>query len=270
MQPIIRKSASSHCSHLVKSGITFTILFCLICTWGCSHAPPPEKPELSNKFYNNLLAAFSGRDYALVKTGLQKINEAGIEDKRTLYLQALVALIEQRPEDAITDLKASLTFDPDYGEAHNTLGSIYMQQKRLAEAETEFIEASNNELYPTPEKAYFNLGKLYQLQNKNEQAQTCYLKATRLEPDYFPPRYELSLLYLSLKKFDLAAQEAEIACHLSPEHPGAWLHLGEVEKARHNNSAAIIAFRQVLELQSVGNFADRATTELKILTENRY
>ncbi|MEA1923628.1 MAG: tetratricopeptide repeat protein [Pseudomonadota bacterium] len=214
-----------------------------------------------------MLRAFAARDYALVKTGLQKIEEAGIEDKRTLYLKAMVALIENRTEDAVTDLKAALVFDPEYGEAHNTLGSIYMQQKRYAEAETEFISACNNALYQTPEKAYLNLGKLYQLQGKNEQAQGCYIKATSINPVYFPPHYELCSLYLSLNKFELAAQEAEKARQISPDHPGVWLKIGEIEKAQQNNYAAIEAFKQVLKLQPNGSFADRATRQLNSLTK---
>ncbi len=267
MQQTIIKTAVSRCDLRKRAGVTFAILFCLICGLGCTHTPPPpERPELSKQFYNNLLTAFSARDYALVKTGLQKIEEAGIEDKRTLYLKAMVALIENRTEDAITALKAALVFDPEYAEAHNTLGSIYMQQKRFAEAETEFIEACSNANYQTPEKAYLNLGKLYQLQDKNEQAQGCYIKAATINPDYFPPHYELCSLYISLNKFELAAQEAEKARQLSPEHPGVWLQIGEIEKAQQNDYAAIEAFRQVLELQSIGSFADRATIQLNLLT----
>ncbi|MEA3333928.1 MAG: tetratricopeptide repeat protein, partial [Pseudomonadota bacterium] len=260
---------ASHCHLLKRAGATFAILFCLICGLACTHTPssPPEKRELSNQFYGNLLRAFAARDYALVKTGLQKIEEAGIEDKRTLYLKAMVALIEKRPEDAITALKAALVSDPEYGEAHNTLGSIYMQQKRYAEAETEFINACNNVLYQTPEKAYLNLGKLYQLQNKNEQAQGCYLKATTINPDYFPSHYELCSLYINLNKFELAAQEAEKARQISPDHPGVWFQIGEIEIAQQNDNAAIEAFKQVLKLQPNGSFANLATKQLNLLTK---
>ncbi|MCD6292531.1 MAG: tetratricopeptide repeat protein [Deltaproteobacteria bacterium] len=251
----------------VRAGIISAILLCLICGSGCNHTPSPEKRELSEQFYNNLLIAFSARDYALVKTGLQKIEEAGIEDKRTLYLKALVALIEKRSDDAITALKTALVFDPEYGEAHNALGCIYMQQKRFTEAETEFFIACNNPGYQTPEKAYLNLGKLYQLQDKNEQAQGFYIKATAINSDYFPPHYELCLLYINLNKFEMAAQEVEKARQISPKHPGIWYQIGEIEKSRQNDSAAIEAFKKVLKLQPQGDFADRATKQLNLLTK---
>lgn len=270
MQPVITKPAFTHCHPLKRAGVIFAILFCLVCALGCTHTPPPpEKRELSNEFYENLLIAYTAQDYDLVKTGLQKIEEAGIENKRTLYLKAMVALVERNPEKAITALKAALVFDPNYAEAQNTLGSIYMQQKRFAEAETEFIKSCNNSSYETPEKAYHNLGKLYQLQDKNEQALSCYLKATTINPDFFPSHYDLSTLYFSLNKFDQANQEIEKARQLSPQHPGVWFRIGEIEKAQQNNYSATEAFKQVIKLQPIGFFADRAAIELKLITENR-
>ena len=248
----------------------FVIFFCLclFCCLSCSHTPPPEQRQLSDEFYENMLVAFTARDYDLVKTGLQKINEAGIENKKTLYLEAMVALMEQKPEKAIPPLKAALTIDPNYAEAHNTLGSIYMQQKRFAAAEAEFIKAGSNRLYLTPEKAYHNLGNLYRRQDKNEQALGCYIKAIGFNADYFPTYYELSSLYFDMNKFELAAREIEKARQISPEHPGVWLQIGLIEKARQKTPQAIEAFKQVIKLQPSGSFADRATEELNILSKS--
>ena len=246
----------------------FVILIYLACYVACSHTPPPDKRQLSDEFYNNLLIAFTAQDYDRVKYGLKKVNEAGIEDQRTLYLEGMVALIEQQPEKAVSALKAALAIDPLYAEAHNTLGTIFMQQKQYAAAETEFVEACNNKLYQTPEKAYHNLGNLYRLQDKNEQALGCYRKAVEINSDYFPSHYELSSLYLSLNKFELAAQEAEKARQISPEHPGVWLQIGKIEKALQKIPQAIEAFKQVIKLQPRGSFADHATKELNLLIEN--
>ena len=253
----------------MRAGKVFVILIGLACCFACNHTPPPDKLQLSNEFYNNLLFAFEARDYCLVKNGLQKINEAGIADQRTLYLEAMVALIEQQPEKAVTALKAALAIDPLYAEAHNTLGTIFMQQKRFAEAEMEFVEACNNKLYQTPEKAYHNLGNLFRMQDKNEQALGCYRKAIEINSDYFPAHYELSSLYFSLNKFELAAQEAEKARQISPEHPGVWLQIGKIEKALQKIPQATEAFKQVIKLQPRGIFADHATEELNLLIESR-
>lgn len=251
----------------MRARIFFVILIYIICCAACGHTPPPEQRQLSDQFYENLLIAFEARNYSLVKNGLQKVNEAGIEDQRTLYLESMVALIEHKPEKAVSALKAALAIDPEHAEAHNTLGSIFMQQKRFAEAETEFIEAGSNKLYQTPEKAYHNLGNLYRLQDKNKQALGCYHKAIDFNSDYFPSHYELSSLYFNLNKFELAAKEAEKARQISPEHPGVWLQIGKIEKALQKTPQAIEAFKQVIKLQPSGSFAESASRELNLISE---
>lgn len=206
--------------------------------------------------------AFSAKDYKLVKTGLNEINDAGIADKRTLYLEALLNSIQNMPDKAIASLQAAIAMDPEFSEAHNMLGTIYMQQKRYALAHTEFLKACDNQLYRTPEKAYHNLGNLYKLQEKVEQAQSCYLKAIELNHDYFPSHYELSRLYFETNRLDLAAQEIEKAKEIAPEHPGVWLQIGNIEDARGEKDEAIAAYKKVIKLNPGCNFADQASQKL--------
>ncbi len=243
----------------------FLLLCCLLTIFGCagSSTKEPEKRELSEQFYENLLNAFNARDYDLVKTGLDKVNEAGIADKRTRYLGALVALVENDPDKAIIKLKDALVMDPGFAEAHNTLGTIYMQQKKFALAETEFLKAGSNSLYHTPEKAYHNLGNLYRLQDKNLQAQACYNKAISFNKDYFPSHYELSRLYFATDRLTLAREEIDEAQQISPDHPGVWLQIGKIEEASGEKNKAVEAFEHLLKLAPGGTFADQATKELK-------
>jgi type IV pilus assembly protein PilF len=237
------------------------------CACNTTSTPKPEEHQLSEKFYQNLLVAFSGHDYQLVHTGLDKINEAGIADKRTRYLEAMLALIERKPDVAVTALQDALVMDPEFGEAHNTLGTIYMQQKKYDLAETEFLKACDSAMYQTPEKAYQNLGNLYCIQKKNRQAQGCYLEAIKLRPGYFPPHYELSRLYLQTQRLELAADEIEKARQINSEHPGVWLQIGKIEKARGNQNEAIKAFEKVMKLQPAGKFADLANQEIESINK---
>ena len=239
------------------------LLGCFICFAGCSHnSSKPQKQELSEEFYQNLLMAFNARNYQLVKTGLNEINKAGIADKRTLYLEALIDIIQNVPDKAITKLQEALVLDPEFSEAHNTLGTVYMQQKKFSLAQTEFLKACENPLYTTPEKSYHNLGNLYTRQENLEQAQGCYLKAIELNHDYFPSHYELSRLYLNSNRLDLATVEIEKAKEISPKHPGVWLQIGDIEATRGNTDLAVAAYQKVIKLNPGCNFADRASAEL--------
>ncbi len=250
--------------------ITFgLLLFCLIGFAGCGHSPEKsQKRELSEQFYQNLLVAFNAKDYQLVRTGLNEINKAGIANKRTLYLEALVDVIQDMPDKAIDRLHEALALDPDFGEAHNMLGTIYMQQNKLSLARTEFLEACENSLYSTPEKAYHNLGNLYTRQGKLELAQGCYMKAIELNRNYFPSHYELSRLYLNSNRLDLAFDEIEKAREIAPEHPGVWLRIGDIEITRGNTDIAVAAYKKVIKLGPKSNFAEQAADELNRISKD--
>ncbi|MCK5680654.1 tetratricopeptide repeat protein, partial [bacterium] len=200
--------------------IFIMLLGCFATFCGCSHTTKePEKKQLSKQFYENLIMAFNGQNYSLVQTGLDKINEAGIADERTHYLGAMLALIEHDQERAIAELQAAIVFNPEYGDAHCTLGTIYIKQKKYDLAETELLQVCNNRLYPTPEKAYHYLGNLYREQGKTRQALGCYRKALQLNQEYFPSHYELSRLLTDENQLKLAAETIEKARQISPDHP---------------------------------------------------
>lgn len=258
------KTTPGNRSMQTKKVITLLLLLCcFIGLAGCIHnSQKSEERQLSEQFYQNLLTAFQAGDYQLARAGLDEINKAGIADKRTLYLEALVNINQNMPDKAIARLQDAIALSPKFSEAHNMLGTIYMQQKKYSLAQTEFLKAYENPLYPTPEKAYHNLGNLYMLQDKQVQAQACYIKAIELNQDYFPSHYELSRLYFNSNRLDLATQEIEKAKKISPKHPGVWLQIGDIEAARGEGDLAVAAYKKVIKLNPGSNFADRASQEL--------
>ncbi|HDS17124.1 MAG TPA: tetratricopeptide repeat protein [Proteobacteria bacterium] len=247
-----------------------TAFFLLSFLLSCGHAPSSTEPQrLAEETYEDLLMAFAAHDYQQLKEKLARIKTSGIEDKRIFYIEAIVALAENHPADAVPALQAALAIDPEYAEAHNTLGAVYTQQKHYAEAEKALAKAAGNPLYRTPEKAFHQLGYLYQLQGKPEQALACYQKALAIKADYFPSHYELSRLYFDLNRFEAAALEIEQARILSPTHPGVWLRKAKIARALGESAEAAAAFDEVLKLQPRGLFADEAAAELEALGKYR-
>jgi type IV pilus assembly protein PilF len=237
---------------------------CFFLFFACSHSPATSSPTaLSDEQYQEMAAAFAARDYARLRRELIQLKNEGIKDKRALYLEALMNL--NNPENAKPLLLEALRLDPQYSEAHNALGVIYVQEKQYPLAETEFVKAVSNPLYVTPEKAYQNLGNLYREQGKEELALACYRKALKYNLDYFPAHYELARYYFRQKELRAALKEINQARELSPKHPGVWLLIGEIEELRDNPGPAREAYKKVLELQPVGVFADQARQKLKEL-----
>ncbi len=241
-------------------------LCALLTCGGCKTAPLSAVPRvLDDARYQEMVIAFNARDYQRVKAELAQLQAEGIRDRRVLYLEAMIAMLEKRPDSARKALLAALKLDPQFAMAHNALGVIYLEKGRLAEAETEFIKAASNPLYATPEKAYQNLGNLYRRQERNDLAAACYQKALKFNPDYFPSHYELARLYLERQKYNKAAIHLDKAGKLSPRHPGVWLLRGRLEAALQRPRSARRAWRKVIELEPVGPFAEAARGHLEKL-----
>ena len=237
---------------------------CLALAPACSHAPVTQKGKvLSDEQYQELAAAFAAHDYRRFRQDLIQLKNEGIKDKRALYLEALMNL--DKPEIARPLLLEALKLDPQYPEAHNTLGLVYEQENQLSLAETEFVKAVSNPLYLTPEKAYQNLGNLYRRQGKDKLALACYKKALKFNLDYFPAYYELARYHFQKKELQTALEEINKARELSPDHPGVWLLIGEIAQQRQQPEEARKAYKKVVELQSAGYFAQQARKKLKEL-----
>jgi len=241
------------------------LLACLCWTPGCGHSSGRVSTKLTELQYDGLLEAFAARDFPRIKKELAQLHAEGVRDKRISYLEAMLALIENQPEKAKPFLIEALELDPQYPEAHNALGTIYMEENDLDKAETEFIKAVSNPLYPTPEKAYHNLGNLYRRQKRNDLALACYQKALKFNHNYFPSHYELARLYYSQHQYEPALKEINRAREISPRHPGVWLVIGQLNLALDNKEDARDAFKQVISLQPIGSFADQARKELQKL-----
>ena len=230
---------------------------------GCGPTPAPEPRQLTDARYQEMLVAFGAHDYPRVKKELASLRAAGIQDQRAYYLEAMIELIEKRPENAKASLLEALKINPQFAMAHNALGAIYMEEKNLAQAETEFIKAVSNPLYTTPEKGYQNLGNLYRQQHRDDLALACYQKALKFNPNYFPAHYELARLYFDQQKYLQSTKELDKAQKLSPKHPGVWLLRGRLDKAQHQPRSAYRAFHKVIELEPVGPFAEEARRQLE-------
>jgi Tfp pilus assembly protein PilF len=76
--------------------------------------------------------------------------------------------MEQKWSEAEQRMLAALRADPGSAEAHNTLGSIYLQGGDLEKARRQFEEAIR--LQPKLASAHYNLGLVLQQQGKTEAA----------------------------------------------------------------------------------------------------
>jgi tetratricopeptide (TPR) repeat protein len=180
--------------------------------------------------------------------------------------------------DAIALYQKALVLKPDYAEAHNNLGSAYLDDGQLDEAVAEFfkaletkpdyVQAQNNlgnaylqkgqdgeamkrfslalEIKPNFALANYNIGNYYLRQKQPERAIARYQEALRSKPDFAQAHYNLAFAYLQGGKIDEAISHLRNAVASKPDYTEAENNLGNALLEKGRVDEAIEWFRNAL------------------------
>lgn len=86
-------------------------------------------------------------------------------------------------EKAVDALKRAIDLKSNYSDAHNYLGTIYLERNEHKEAISQFSKALSNELYETPDLALYNMGLAYYRTGNHARAIDTYAEAIRRNPN---------------------------------------------------------------------------------------
>jgi uncharacterized protein (TIGR02466 family) len=164
---------------------------------------------------------------------LNRILATRPDEAKSLYLMAVIRLMQRRPADAEPFLRRSLAADPDQPKAALNLGVIVRSLGRLEEAAGWFEKAVVSR--PNYEEAHFNLGLVHQ-----ELGRAC-----RAQGDFSG-----ALAHL---------ERAEIQ---APRLPDLAYNKGDVLQHLGRREAAIAAFRQAVTEDPLDLHAHRALNQL--------
>jgi len=129
-----------------------------------------------------------------------------------------------------TWFQAALRDDPSSAEALYGLGSVYLNQKKNAQAQESFERALKAQAsYPgTLPNAWNNLGLLAAREGRTEQAIGFFQQALKLSPDHVIALQNLGNAYRQQKNWEEARQAFEHALAVSPEDAEACFGLAMV------------------------------------------
>ena len=136
---------------------------------------------------------------------------------------------------------------PDYAEAHNTLGYRLHKAKRLDEAEAAFLHAL--ELNPDFAEACNNLGSLLQETKRLHEAEAAFRRALKLKPDFAEAHNNLGNLLNAMKRLPEAEAAFHRALELKPDFSEAHNNLGTLLQETKRMSEAEAAFLRAIELK---------------------
>ncbi len=145
----------------------------------------------------------------------------GIKPSSTSLRNALARsfLLENRPDQAIESLKASLSLNPDNDVTHSMLGHAFFLSGNTDRA-IEELEAARK-LNPLNFLALLNLGIAYEKKGNIVQAEKSYLESISANPVNFKGYSNLAVLYWKNKDFEKAEKSFRKAGEIDPENP--WL-----------------------------------------------
>lgn len=190
-----------------------------------------------------------------------------LDPKNSRYHQTLGTffMYDKDFQAAERETLRALELDPNLAESHNNLGLIYMAQGRHSEAVAQFRKALENLSYPTPEYAAYNLGKASYQTGDYVTAAEAYERSLAILPNNPDGRYELGMSYVRLGRLSDAEKAFTAALLLRPNVARTRYELGMVLFKLGRRSEAAAQFRQVVELDPVGDFGEQSRTFLKLL-----
>lgn len=142
--------------------------------------------------------------------------------------------------------KATVAESPYSFQAHNSLGLVYLHDKKYKEATKEFQRTID--LAPNFAEAYENIGYALQLNKQLQQSEYYYMIALKLNPQMWKVYKNLGGLYLSYKDYDKAIAFAQRAIELHPNDPELYTNLGIIYFEMRDDTTAHASFQKALQI----------------------
>ncbi len=122
--------------------------------------------------------------------------------------------------NAIKHFKEALRIDPGFSEASTNLGTAYADLGRYKEAVEAYKTALLNPQYRNPALALHNLGMVYYKLSRYDDAINAFKEALRRFSDLYQPYYGLALCYNAKGRYSDASAAITNAIRLDPLYKG--------------------------------------------------
>ena len=155
----------------------------------------------------------------------------------------------QNYSQAIEDLNQAITLNPNFAEAYNNLGLAYYRLKNYTQAienYTKSIDLNNPELH----FPYNNRGLAYAKLKNYEQAFSDYNQAIKINSDYFEAYNNRGAAYYDLKNYSQAISDWTQAIQLNPNYAEAYNNRGVAYRKLQKYEQAIKDFTKSIELNN--------------------
>jgi Tfp pilus assembly protein PilF len=157
---------------------------------------------------------------------------------------AAVFIQKDKPTQAIAELKRAIELDPQAVQPHALLALVYSAQGKTDPAAEEYVLAFENASRQEPENTeiYRSLGAIYLQQKKLKQAEGIFKLILKLAPLDAETHFYLGSVYYDLKDYPASEKELKIALKLKPDYHEVLNFLGYfyLEQDRNIDQAGVL------------------------------
>ena len=214
--------------------------------------PKKSKADLHFEFASN---SFLEKNVRSAEKDLIIALDSDPDHRGANFLLGLIYFGRFRSTQANSDFMRSdqyfrkaLEVDPDYGEARNNLGSLYLEVGRWSEAAEVLLPLLEDRFYSTPYLAHNNLGWAFYNMREYKRAEFHFQQAVAIEPDMCLAQSHLGEVYRALGRNDVAVMRFDRAISRCPEWNEPYWHLGQIYEGEGRIDLAIKSYEKCYEL----------------------
>lgn len=194
-------------------------------------------------------AAIGHFEAALKKDGRFALAYSGIADSSIrIYRSTKEPAWAQR---ALSAAQQAQSLDDSLAEVHQSLGNVYLDMGRTAEAIVALKRATD--LAPGWDDAFRRLGRVYLASSRNDEAIAAYQKAVNINPYHWLNSLSLGAAYLQLAKYPEAIAAFQRVIELAPDIPNGHNDIGAAYLYTGQFQLAVDALNRALQLQPFPN-----------------
>ena len=212
--------------------VWYNLLITLLSVFSCvSCGTNLKDQQVKNAKYHHRLAYGHFIENHDSEAALQEILKSLKLNPNVPEVHMLAGLIYTGRRDLLKALKhyrTAIELKPDYFEAKNNLGTVYLSLNMWEQAINVFNELITRDEYRTPAMGYNNLGWAHHKLNQDQVALKHFITATQLGPRLCPPHNNVGMLYLKRGEIDKAKRSLKTAIKRCPQYAEPYLHLGRL------------------------------------------
>jgi tetratricopeptide (TPR) repeat protein len=158
---------------------------------------------------------------------------------------AVVALSENKPQDAMASFENALRVDATNFAALNGMIGVYARSNELDKAHARVDQALSS--YPNISWLHYLKGHIHRMQNNGSAAEGEFRRALEIDPSYLPAYSSLAEMFIGSNQVDRAIQEYQKILAIRPDNATVYTLIGMLEDSRQNYDAAIDNYKKALE-----------------------